>query len=138
MKWMDIVAAMCATRHCKSPVVTASVDNISFKSPIQLAEITELQATITRVFNSSLEVFVQVFAESNWQGIRRHCNDAYFTFVSLDLKTQKPKKAPPIVPETDEQKFRYERALRRRELRLILAGRMKPEDATDLAKLFGH
>ena len=138
MKWMDIAAAMCATRHCKTAVVTASVDNISFKSPIHLGEITELQASITRVFNSSLEIFVQVFAESNWEGNRRHCNDAYFTFVALDIETKKPTKAPTIIPKTEEQKFRYERALRRRELRLILAGRLKPEEATDLAKLFGH
>lgn len=136
MKWMDMVAAMCAMRHCKAPVVTASIDNMSFKSPIHLGEITTLHAQITRVFNTSLEVFVQVYAENAMEGTQRHCNDAYLTFVALDSSTGKPMKAPQITPETDAEKHRYERALRRRELRLVLARRLKPEDAEALASLF--
>lgn len=136
MKWMDIVCAMCAMRHVHSPSVTASVDNISFRSPIDLGEICILTATVTRVFNSSLEVFVNVNAENAVTGERRKCNEAYFTFVAVNEITHKPQAAPKIEPSNDEEQRLYDGALRRRQLRLILAGRMKPSDATDLKNLF--
>ncbi|MBX2816638.1 MAG: acyl-CoA thioesterase [Saprospiraceae bacterium] len=138
MKWMDIVGAMCAMRHTETSVVTASVDNISFSSPIHLGEITTLTACITRVFNTSLEVYVEVYAEDVQAGTKRRCNDAYLTFVSLDAANKKPSPTTPIVPETEMEQERYDAALRRRQLRLILGGRMKPEEADDLAALFNR
>ena len=136
MKWMDIVCAMCASRHAQSPVVTASVDNISFKSPIRLGEICILNAFVTKAFNTSLEVFVEVYAENAITGEKRRANDAYFTFVSMDITTQRPNKVAQVIPESDkEQKF-FEGASRRRELRLILSGRLKPSQATLLKDFF--
>ena len=136
MKWMDIVCAMCAMRHAQIPVVTASVDNISFRGPINLGEICILTAQVTRVFNTSLEVYVRVHAENTLSGNRRKCNEAYFTFVAIDKETNKPQPVPPIRMTNENQEELYNGALRRRELRLILAGRMKPQDAKDLKRLF--
>lgn len=136
MKWMDIACAMCASRHTNSAVVTASVDNISFRSSIKLGEICILRAVVTRVFNTSLEVYVTVHAENAVTAETRKANEAYFTFVSVDRKNHKPLKANPVIPTTEEEKLLYDGAQRRRELRLILSGRLHPSDATDLKALF--
>ncbi|MCB0689963.1 MAG: acyl-CoA thioesterase [Saprospiraceae bacterium] len=136
MKWMDIACAMCASRHTNSAVVTASVDNISFKSSIKLGEICILNAVVTRVFNSSLEVYVTVYAENAVTAQTRKANEAYFTFVSVDSVKHRPVKALPVIPQTPEEVERFEGAQRRRELRLILAGRLKPSQANDLKSLF--
>jgi len=136
MKWMDIACAMCASRHTQKPVVTASVDNISFKSAIKLGEICTLKAVVTRVFTTSLEVFVRVHAENAVTGDVRKSNEAYFTFVALDPKSRKPVPVIMLEPHSEEEKKMYDGAKRRRELRLILAGRMKPQDAGDLKNLF--
>ncbi|MCL4109146.1 UNVERIFIED_CONTAM: hypothetical protein GTU68_028327 [Idotea baltica] len=136
MKWMDIACAMCASRHTQRHVVTASVDNISFKSGIKLGEICTLKAVVTRVFNTSLEVFVRVHAENAVTGEVRKSNEAYFTFVALDHKSRKPVPVISLEPLTEEERQFYDGAKRRRELRLILAGRMKPQDASDLKNLF--
>jgi acyl-CoA hydrolase len=136
MKWMDIACAMCASRHAQCAVVTASVDNISFKSPIRLGEICILNAWVTRAFNTSLEVFVEVFAENAITGEKRRANDAYFTFVGMDLSTQRPNQVAQIIPESEREQKLYEGASRRRELRLILSGRLKPSEATLLKDFF--
>lgn len=136
MKWMDIVGAMCASRHAERQVVTASVDNISFKSAIDLGEICMLEAAVTRVFNTSLEVHVEVWAENPVNREKRIANSAYLTFVALDQDTRKPTKVIGLQVESEQERTLYDGANRRRELRLILGGRMKPEEATDLKALF--
>lgn len=132
MRWMDIAGAICASRHCESHVVTASVDHVSFQSPIKLGEIITIHAQVTRAFRTSVEVFVEVIANSMGGGNERKCNHAYLSFVALDPTTRKPKEIPAVKPLTSEEMKLYEGAARRREVRLILAGRMKPSDALDL------
>lgn len=135
MHWMDIVSAIAGQKHCNSIVVTASVDNISFRSPIQLGNVVTLRARVTRAFNSSVEIRIDVEAENIPEGKKFDSNSAYFTFVAVD-KDGHPIEVPEVVPETDQEKELYNGALRRRQLRLILAGRMKPEDAKELKSIF--
>lgn len=135
MHWMDVVSAIAGQKHCNSIVVTASVDNISFRSPIQLGNVVTLRARVTRAFNSSVEIRIDVEAENIPEGKRFDSNSAYFTFVAVD-KNGHPVEVPEVVPETDEERELYNGALRRRQLRLILAGRMKPEDAKELKSIF--
>lgn len=138
MRWMDIVCAICAARHCESQVTTASVDHISFHEPIKLGEVVTLTAKVTRAFNSSVEIYVEASTSEITGKNPRQSNHAYFTFVALDIETQKPKKVPPVIPITNEEKIQYEKASRRRELRLILAGKMKPEKAVELRNFFSE
>lgn len=135
MYFMDVVSAIAALKHCNRVVVTASVDNISFKEPIPLGSVITLQAKVTRAFNSSMEVYVEVFAENPVKQTRIKTNSAFFTFVAVD-QVGNPINVPELIPETEEEKALYEGALRRRQLRLILAGKMKPEDAGELKALF--
>ena len=136
MRWMDIAAGICAGRHCESYVVTASVDHVSFQKPIPLGDVITLKATVTRAFSTSVEVYVEVLT-SNMKGSNsRRSNDAFFTFVAIDEGSMKPRKVPPVLPLSSEEQKRYEAALRRRELRLILSGRLKPEDAPEIKSLF--
>ena len=136
MRWMDIVGGICAGKHCEAHMVTASVDHVSFQKPIQVGDIVTLNATVTRAFNTSVEIYVEVFINSIKGNNPRRSNHAYFTFVALDDKKRKPIKVPPVIPLTDEEQRLFESASRRREVRLILSGRMKPEEATDLKELF--
>jgi acyl-CoA hydrolase len=135
MYWMDIASALSATRHCASPVVTASVDNISFTNPIKLGNVVHIEAKVTRAFSTSMEVHMDVWGEDIVQQHRYKSNEAYYTFVALDPHG-KPKPVPSLVAETPEEIALYESALRRRQLRLILGGKMKPEDAVELKGLF--
>lgn len=135
MYWMDIVSAIAGQRHANSVVVTASVDNISFAEPIRLGDVVTLQAKVTRAFNTSMEVYIEAWAEDIPEGRKISTNKAFFTFVALDADG-KPTRVPEVIPETDEEKALYESALRRRQLRLILAGRMKPHDANELKAIF--
>jgi acyl-CoA hydrolase len=135
LHWMDIASAIAAGKHANSVVVTASVDNVSFENPIKLGDVVTITAKVTRVFNTSLETHIEVWAENLPSQTRYRCNEAYYTFVSLD-SNGRPRKVPPLVPETEEEKKQFEGALRRRELRLVLAGRMRPEDAKELKALF--
>lgn len=135
MRWMDIAASICAAKHCESPVVTASVDHVSFQSPIKNGEVLTLISTVTKAFNTSLEIFVEASAASITGLNARKSNHAYFTFVALDADTMKPVPVPSLRPITSEEEKLYEGANRRRELRLILSGRMKPKDAAEM-KLF--
>jgi acyl-CoA hydrolase len=132
---MDIASAISAAKHCNRVVVTASVDFVDFKSPIRLGEILELKAKVTRAFTTSMEVRIDVWAESLQSGDRRKCNVAYYTFVAVD-QTGNPIPVAQVDPQTDEEKELYEGAIRRRELRLVSAGRMKPEEAVHLKKIF--
>jgi acyl-CoA hydrolase len=131
MHLMDIVGAISAQRHSNRIVVTAGVDSIDFKSSVRLGEIVNLKAFVTRTFNTSMEVFIEVFAENMQNGEKRLCNRAFFTFVAVD-QSGNPIPINPVVPETTEEIEMYNGALRRRELRLLLAGRITPEDAKSL------
>ena len=135
MHWMDIVSAISAQKHCNRIVVTASVDNISFREPIRLGDVVTLKAKVTRAFSSSVEVRIDVSAENIPSGTKIESNSAYFTFVAVD-QSGRPIDVPEVEPETDEEKEFYQGALRRRQLRLILGGRMKPHEANELKSIF--
>ncbi len=135
MYWMDIAAALAAQKHCNSAVVTASVDNISFESPIRLGNVVHIQAKISRAFNTSMEIYLKVWGEDLKKQLRYKSNEAYYTFVALDAN-DKPKPVPGLEPESEEEKILFDGALRRRQLRLILGGKMKPHDAAELKALF--
>ena len=135
MHWMDIVSAIAAQKHANRIVVTASVDNISFRQSIQLGNVVTLKAKVTRAFNSSMEVRIDVDAEDIPANKKFSSNSAYFTFVAVDQNGQ-PIDVPEVEPETEEEKALYDGALRRRQLRLILAGRMNPQDANELKSIF--
>jgi acyl-CoA hydrolase len=135
MYWMDIAAALAAQKHCNAPVVTASVDNISFENPIKLGNVVHIEARITRAFNSSMEIHLKVWGEDLTQQYKYKSNEAYYTFVALD-PNRKPRPVPQLSPETEEEKKLFDGALRRRQIRLILGGKMKPNDATELKALF--
>ncbi len=117
MHWIDIVAAISAQRHAGHVCVTASVDELNFHHPIKLGEIVTLQASVNRAFSTSMEIGVVVTAGGAPGTVARRANNAYLTFVALD-EQGRPVRVPPIVPDTDDEKRRYEDALRRRELRL--------------------
>jgi acyl-CoA hydrolase len=136
MRWMDIASAICAGKHCEAHVVTAAVDHISFQNAIHLGDVITLEATVTRAFSTSVEVFVEVFANDIKGQQPRRCNHAYFTFVALDDKKKTPIPVPPVLPLSSEEQNLFESALRRREMRLILAGRMKAKEATEIRKFF--
>jgi acyl-CoA hydrolase len=132
---MDIAAALAAMKHCGTPVVTASVDNISFENPIKLGNVVHIEARVSRAFTSSMEVHMKVWGEDALHQYKYKSNEAYYTFVSLD-PNGKPRPVPTLAPETAEEKKLFEGALRRRQLRLILGGKMEPNDATELRALF--
>jgi acyl-CoA hydrolase len=135
LHWMDIAAAISAQKHCNRIVVTASVDNVSFQHPIKLGDVITIEAKVSRAFTTSVEVRLDVFAQNIPSGTRVKSNEAYYTFVALD-QNGRTIPVPPMLPETDEEVELYEGALRRRQLRLILGGKMKPDDATELKALF--
>lgn len=135
LAWMDVIASVSAQRHCRRVVVTASVNNVSFQEPILQSSIVTLEAKVSRAFNSSMEVFVDVFIEDQVSGVRRKCNEAIYTFVAVD-QLGGPIQVPELIPETEVELQRYESALRRKQLSLILAGKMNPSDATELKALF--
>ena len=135
MHWMDIAAAISAMRLCNAPVVTASVDNVSFHHPIKLGNILTIESKVTRSFSSSMEVYLKVTGEDLQAQTKYVSNEAYFTFVALSIQGV-PIKAPELIPETEEEQEKYNGALRRRQLRLILAGKMKVDDAVELKALF--
>jgi acyl-CoA hydrolase len=136
LSWMDRCSAIAAHRHCRRQVVTASVNNVSFKNAIAQGSIVTLEAKVSRSFNSSMEVIVDVFIEDQkGSGNRIEANEAIYTFVAVD-QLGNPIAVPPIEPETPLEKLRYDGALRRKQLALILAGKMKPAEATELKALF--
>jgi acyl-CoA hydrolase len=132
---MDICAAIAAQKHSGKTVVTASVDSVSFGKCIQLGDVVTLEASVSRSFNSSMEIHIVVHAENIPSGERFKSNEAYYTFVALD-RSGSPLKVPALKPESDDEQKRFDGALRRRQLRLVLAGKMKPDEATELKALF--
>ena len=135
LQWMDIVASIAAHRHCKRVVVTAAVNNVSFNNAINHASIVTLQSKVSRAFTTSMEVFIDVWVEDQVSGAIEKCNEAIYTFVAVD-QNGSPLPVPEVIPETAEEKSRFEGALRRKQLSLILAGKMKANDATELKALF--
>ncbi len=117
MQWIDICAAICASKHNQRVCVTASVDKINFNLPIKLGDVVTLIASVNRVFNTSMEIGVKVYAETFKEGKKIHTNTAYLTFVSVN-EANRPVKAIEAIPETKDEKRRYEEALQRRDYRL--------------------
>ena len=135
LHWMDITSAISAHRHCRRVVVTAAVNNVSFDNPIKLGDIVTITAKLSRAFSTSMEVFMEVTVEDHQTGESKKCNEAMYTFVAVD-QLGSPIHVPKLIPETKEEKALYDGALRRRQLRLILAGKIKPSEATELKALF--
>lgn len=135
LNWMDIVSAISAHRHANRVVVTASVNHVSFDQPIALGDVVTLEAQVSRAFSSSMEVYIDVWVENLRSGKKTKCNEAIYTFVAVD-QIGTPIYVPELVPETEIEIKRYGGALRRRQLALILGGKMKPDDATELKALF--
>jgi len=128
---------MAAQKHSNRIVVTASVDNVSFKAPIRLGDVVTIHAKITRSFNSSMEIRIDVWSENIPSGRKEKSNEAYYTFVAVD-QTGRPIPVPTVTVETEEEQKLFDGALRRRQLRLVLAGKMKAQDATELKALFAQ
>lgn len=135
MYWMDIAGALAALKHCARPVVTASVDNISFENSIKLGNVVHIEAKVSRAFNTSMEVHLTVWGEDTLLQHRYKSNEAYLTFVAID-NNGNPIKVPALIPETEDELRLFDGALRRRQLRLILGGKMQPDAATELKALF--
>ena len=118
MHWIDICAAVAAGRHARTPVVTASADQIDFHNPVPVGSVVVLLASVNFCGRTSMEVGVKVWREDRQTGSRQHVASAYLTFVSLDRDTKQPRLVPAVIPETDEEKRRYEAAKARRAHRL--------------------
>lgn len=136
LHWMDIAAAIAAQKHCNRIVVTASVDNVSFQHAVKLGDVISIQAKLTRAFNTSVEVRLEVWAQNIPSGTMVKSNEAYYTFVALN-ENGDTVPVPELTPETEAEVLYHSGALRRRQLRLVLAGKMNPDDATELKALFG-
>ena len=120
MHLVDIAGALAAYRHSNSYVVTASVDYIDFRNPVNLGEIVILKSQVNRVFNTSMEVGVEVYSENPLTSERKHTTTAYVTFVAIDEYTRRPKAVPPLIVKTADEKRRYREAAARRNVRLAL------------------
>ena len=132
---MDRVASIAAIKHSEQIVVTASVNNVAFGEPVPVGSILTIEAKVSRAFNSSMEVFIDVWKQNKTNPKKTKVNEAIFTFVALD-KQGKTVKVPQIIPETNLEKERYDAALRRRQLSLVLAGKLSAKEATELKALF--
>ncbi len=132
---MDRACSIAAKRHSHRIVVTASVNHVAFNKAVPVGSVLSVEAKVSRAFTSSMEVYVDVWIEDRESQHRTKVNEGIYTFVAVD-NTGTPVPIPKIVPETDLEKQRYDEALRRKQLSLILSGRMEPKDATELKKLF--
>lgn len=135
LHWMDATAAVCAHRHAERVVVTASVNHVAFNHPIRLGDFVTLEAKVSRAFTSSMEVHIDVMVDDHRTKERIKCNEAIYTFVAVD-QYGNTIDVPELIPETDEEKERFNAALRRKQLALILAGKLDPDEATELKALF--
>jgi acyl-CoA hydrolase len=132
---MDRAASIAARRHSRRIVVTASVNHVAFNRSIPLGSVVTVEAKVSRAFSTSMEVFMDVWIEDRESGECIKANEAIYTFVAVD-ETGRPVKVPELVPETKLEKERFDAALRRKQLSLVVAGKMKPSDATELKALF--
>jgi acyl-CoA hydrolase len=132
---MDRAAYITARRHSRRIAVTASVNHVAFNTAIPLGSVVTIEASVSRAFKTSMEIFIDVFIEDRISGGRTKANEAIYTFVAVD-DTMTPVEVPEIVPENELEKSRYEAALRRKQLSLVLAGKLKPQEATELKAIF--
>ncbi len=132
---MDRAASIAARRHSRRITVTASVNHVAFNQAVPVGSVVTVEAAVSRAFNSSMEVYIDVWMEDRYNGKRTKANEAIYTFVAVD-ETGKPTEVPPLAPETPLEKERFEGALRRKQLSLVLAGKMRANDATELKALF--
>lgn len=132
---MDRAASIAAQRHSREIVVTASVNHVAFNRSIPLGSVVTVEAKVSRAFTTSMEIYIDVWLEDRKSGLKSKANEAIYTFVAVDVKGN-PIKVPKISPETKEEQIRFDGALRRKQLSLVLAGKMKPGDATELKALF--
>ena len=132
---MDRAASIAARRHSRRITVTASVNHVAFNKTVPLGSVLTVEAKISRAFRTSMEVYLDVWIEDRFSGERSKANEAIYTFVAVD-DTGIPTEVPPIKPETPLEKERFAGALRRKQLSLVLAGKMNPHDATELKALF--
>ena len=132
---MDRAASIAARRHSRRIVVTASVNHVAFNKMIPSGSVVTIEAQVSRSFKSSMEVYMDVWIEDRENGMKTLANEGIYTFVAVD-ETGNPIPVPALKPETKLEKQRYDAALRRRQLSLVLAGKLKPADATELKALF--
>lgn len=132
---MDRAASISARRFSRRVCVTASVNHVAFNKAIPLGSVVTVESKVSRSFRSSMEIYIDVWIEDRVSGIKTKANEAIYTFVAVD-ETGTPVEVPQIEPQSDEEKQRFDAALRRKQLSLVLAGKMKPNDATELKALF--
>lgn len=132
---MDRAASIAARRHSRKIVVTVSVNHVAFNKMIPLGSVVTVEAKVSRAFKSSMEIYMDVWIEDRESGSRSKSNEAIYTFVAVDEMGQ-PVSVPNLKPESDLEKERYAGALRRKQLSLVLGGKMLPKDATELMALF--
>jgi acyl-CoA hydrolase len=132
---MDRAASIAARRHSSYIVVTASVNHVAFNHAVPLGSVVTVEAKVSRAFKTSMEVFIDVWIEDSKSGEKTKANEGTYTFVAVN-ETGKPILVPEVIPETDLEKERFDAALRRKQLSLLLAGKIKPSDATELKALF--
>ncbi|WP_271405502.1 acyl-CoA thioesterase [Tenacibaculum soleae] len=132
---MDRACSIAARRHSRRIVVTASVNHVAFTKSVPVGSVVTLEAKVSRAFKSSMEIYVDVWIEDRQSGEKTKVNEGIYTFVAVD-ETGKPVPIPPIQPETELEKKRYDAALRRKQLSLVLAGKLDPKEAKELKALF--
>jgi acyl-CoA hydrolase len=132
---MDRAASIAARRHSRRITVTASVNHVAFNQSVPVGSVLTVEAAVSRAFTTSMEVYIDVWMEDRYNGKRSKANEAIYTFVAVD-ETGKPTDVPPLEPESVLEKERFDAALRRKQLSLVLAGKMKPKEATELRALF--
>ena len=132
---MDRASSIAARRHSRRIVVTASVNHVAFNRAVPIGSVVTIEAKISRSFKSSMEIYIDVWIEDRESGQRNKANEGIYTFVAVD-DTGRPVEVAPIIPETELEKQRFDAALRRKQLSLVLAGKMNPHDATELKALF--
>jgi len=132
---MDRAASIAARRHSRRIVVTASVNHVAFNRAVPLGSVVTVEAKVSRAFKTSVEVFIDVWIEDRESGNRTKANEGIYTFVAVD-ETGRPIVVPELIPETDLEKERFNAALRRKQLSLLLAGKIKPNEASELKALF--
>jgi acyl-CoA hydrolase len=132
---MDRAASIAARRHSRRIVVTVSVNHVAFNKMIPLGSVVTVEAKVSRAFKTSMEIYMDVWIEDRESGLRSRANEAIYTFVAVD-EMGTPVAVPQLTPETVLEKERFEAALRRRQLSLLLAGKIKPNDASELKALF--
>lgn len=132
---MDRAASIAARRHSRRIVVTASVNHVAFRKMIPLGSVVTVEAKVSRAFKSSMEVFMDVWIEDRESGMRSKANEGIYTFVAVN-ELGNPVPVPELVPQTELEKERFDAALRRKQLSLVLAGKLEPSKATELKAIF--